>query len=495
MNETLSAMAAVSDGAAPIHHPRLFIGGRWVESRSSDVIEVVSPFTERVIATVVAPDESDANSAVEAARRSFESGEWRNTPVTERIARMRRLADLYEVVVPDIGATLTSEMGASINWTRMVHAGGSVQLIRAVCDDADAFPWEEAKLGGQATIIREAGGVVLAIPPWNVPQSTLLSKLVPALIAGCSVVVKPSPETPLDGLMLAGLLEKLDLPEGIVSILPAGREIGELLVAHPEVDHVAFTGSTAAGRSIAAVCGRDLKRVMLELGGKSAAIVCDDADLDVVAAGLRTATFNISGQGCIAQTRVLAPRSRYGEVVDALAAMVSSLRLGDPFETSTDVGPLVTAIHRERVRSYIAAGQQEGARAVVGGHDAATDIDHGWFVKPTLFADVDNTMRIAKEEIFGPVLAVIPYEDDAQAVELANDSVYGLAGTVWTTDQHRGDTIARQVRTGMIGINGFRPSFNLPFGGVKASGIGREFGREGLEAFIEPKAYYHPTGR
>ncbi|WP_432841699.1 aldehyde dehydrogenase [Dactylosporangium sp. CA-092794] len=491
MGGTISAAGAAT-GAHPVHHDRLYLGGRWVPPASDERIAVVSPSSEEVIATVAAPAAPDADAAVAAARASFESGRWRRTPVPERIAAMRRLADAYEARVPQIGDILTSEMGAVTRWTRMVHAAGSVALIRAVCDDAERYPWEETRLGGAASVIREAGGVVVAIPPWNVPQSTLLSKLIPALLAGCSVVVKPSPETPLDALVLAELIDGLGLPEGVVSILPGGRDIGERLVAHREVDHVAFTGSTAAGRSIAAVCGRDLKRVTLELGGKSAAIVLDDADLDVVAAGLRASAFNISGQACIAQTRVLAPRHRYREVVDALAGMVGGLRVGDPFDPSTDLGPLVSSVHRDRVRSYVRIGVAEGARAVVGGADAPTGTDRGWYLRPTLFADVDNRMRIAQEEIFGPVLCVIPYDDDADAVGKANDSEYGLAGTVWTTDPARADAVAREVRTGMIGVNGFRPHFSMPFGGVKSSGIGREFGREGLDTFVEPKAYYHP---
>jgi betaine-aldehyde dehydrogenase len=488
MSDTITPRRA----AEVVHHDKLYIGGKWVPATSDERIAVVSPSTEELVATVAAPSAADADAAVVAARSAFDVGEWRRTPVAERIAAMRRLADAYETRVPQLGDVLTTEMGAVTRWTHMVHAGGSVMLIRAVCDDAEQYPWEETKLGGTATVLREAGGVVLAIPPWNVPQSTLLSKLVPALIAGCSVVVKPSPETPLDALILAELLESIGLPEGVVSILPAGREIGERLVAHPDVDHVAFTGSTAAGRHIASVCGTQLKRVTLELGGKSAAIVLDDADLATVVGGLKATSFNISGQACIAQTRVLAPRSRYQEIVDGLGDMVTSLKVGDPFDADTDLGPLVTSTHRDRVRSYVEAGVGEGARVVVGGPDAEPGTERGWFMAPTLFADVDNGMRIAREEIFGPVLSVIEYDDEADAIAKANDSDYGLAGTVWTTDQDRADRVAREVRTGMIGVNSFRPSFNLPFGGVKASGIGREFGREGLDTFVEPKAYYHP---
>jgi aldehyde dehydrogenase (NAD+) len=468
----------------------LYIGGRWVRSESTDRIEVVSPTTEDVIGRVPAPTDADADAAVAAARASFDRGDWRRTPMAERIALLEVFADRYERGTAAMARTLTAEMGAVIGWTTAAQAGGSVAIIRSFADEARRYPWEEERLGGTAAVGREPVGVVVAIPPWNVPQSTALSKLVPALLTGCSVVVKPSPETPFDALLLADALDGLGLPEGVVSILPAGREIGERLVANPDVDHVAFTGSTAAGRAIASVCGRDLKRFTLELGGKSAAIVCDDADLDRLTAGLRTASFNVSGQACIAQSRVLAPRRRYDEIVEALTELADGLLVGDPADPSTQIGPLVTRAHRERVRSYVEAGQREGARLVTGGAAAPDGLDRGWFMRPTVFADVGNDMRIAREEIFGPVLVVIPYDDDSDAVAIANDSIYGLAGSVWTTDLGRADRIARQVRTGMIGVNGFRPSFSLPFGGIKASGIGREFGREGIDAYVESKVYY-----
>jgi aldehyde dehydrogenase (NAD+) len=474
------------------HSNQLYIGGRWVTAESAERIQVISPLTEQVIGSVPAPTEREADAAVAAARACFDAGEWRRTPVKDRIEVLLRLADRYQAVVETMGRTLTAEMGAPIRWTTGSQAGGSVAIIRAMASEARRYPWEEERLGGAGTVLREPVGVVVAIPPWNVAQSTTLSKLVPALLAGCSVVVKPSPETPLDALLLARLIDGIGLPEGAVSILTAGREIGERLVANPAVDHVAFTGSTAAGRSIASVCGRDLRRCTLELGGKSAAVVCDDADLDQVIAGLRTASFNVSGQACIAQTRILAPRSRYGEVVDALAGLASGLRLGDPSDPATDLRPLVTQAHLRRVLSYIDLGSREGARLVTGGKRAGS-LPRGWFVEPTIFADVRNEMRIAREEIFGPVLGVIPYDGDEEAIAIANDSDYGLAGSVWSADLARGEAIARQVRTGMIGVNGFRPDFSMPFGGIKASGIGREFGREGLDAYVETKALYRPV--
>ena len=476
------------------HGSRLYIGGRWVAAESAERIEVVSPLTERVIGSVPAPTAGEADAAVAAARASFDAGDWRRTPIKERIDALLRLADRYQAVTELMGQTLTAEMGAPIRWTTGSQAGGSVAIIRSMAEEARRFPWEEERLTGPVTgtVLREPAGVVVAIPPWNVAQTTTLSKLVPALLAGCSVVVKPSPETPLDALLLARLIDGIGLPAGAVSILAGGREIGERLVANPAVDHVGFTGSTAAGRSIAAVCGAALRRCTLELGGKSAALVCDDADLEQVLAGLRTASFNVSGQACIAQTRILAPRGRYREVVDALAGLAAGLRLGDPSDPATDLGPLVTEAHLNRVLSYLDLGSREGARLVTGGGRPSGQRS-GWFVEPTVFADVSNDMRIAREEIFGPVLSVIPYDGDDEAVAIANDSDYGLAGSVWTADLVRGEAIARQVRTGMIGVNGFRPDFSMPFGGVKASGIGREFGPEGLETYTEAKALYRPV--
>lgn len=482
-------MGSTVTSAGGDHSARLYLGGRWVPAESAERIEVISPLTEQVIGSVPAPTEREADAAVAAARASFDAGEWRRTPVKERIDVLLRFGDRYQAVVEQMGRTLTAEMGAPIRWTTGSQAGGSVAIIRAMAGEARRYPWEEDRLGAAGTVLREPTGVVVAIPPWNVAQTTTLSKLVPALLAGCSVVVKPSPETPLDALLLAELIDGTGLPEGVVSILPAGREIGERLVANPDVDHVAFTGSTAAGRSIATVCGRDLRRCTLELGGKSAAVICDDADLEQVVAGLRTASFNVSGQACIAHTRILAPRRRYDEIVAALAALADGLSLGDPSDPATDIGPLVTRTHMERVLSYVGLGVHEGARLVTGGRRAASQ-PAGWFVEPAVFADVDNGMRIAREEIFGPVIGVIPYDTDDDAVAIANDSDFGLAGSVWTADPARGEAIARQVNTGMIGINGFRPDFSMPFGGVKASGIGREFGREGLDAYVEPKALY-----
>jgi aldehyde dehydrogenase (NAD+) len=300
-------------------------------------------------------------------------------------------------------------------------------------------------------------------------------------------VIKPSPETPLDAMLMAELLEEAGIPKGVVSVIPAGREVGEHLVRHRGVDKIAFTGSTAAGRTIASICGEQLKRVSLELGGKSAAIVLDDANLEDTVNGLRMASFMNNGQACVAQTRILASRSNYDNVVGALAEMVKTMQVGDPNDPMTEIGPLVAERQQERVDKYIALGQEEGAKVVVGGNGRPAGLEKGWYVQPTVFADVSNDMRIAQEEIFGPVISVIPFDDVDDAVRIANDSEFGLAGSVWTGDNDLGMDVARRVRTGTYGINQYTMDFVAPFGGFKASGIGREFGKEGLEHYIELK--------
>jgi aldehyde dehydrogenase (NAD+) len=313
------------------------------------------------------------------------------------------------------------------------------------------------------------------------------------MAAGATMVLKPAPETPLDGFALAEVLEQSGLPEGVINIVPAGREVGEHLVRHPDVDKVAFTGSTAAGRKIGAICGEQLKRATLELGGKSAAIICDDADLDAVLPTLMPFALMNNGQACVAQTRILAPRARYDEVKDALAEAVGNFKVGDPLDPTTECGPLVAERQRDRVEGYIEKGKAEGATVVVGGGRPA-GFDTGWYVEPTLFADVDNSMTIAQEEIFGPVLSLIPYDGDDEAVTIANDSDYGLSGSVYTNDIPRGIDIARRVRTGTYAVNNLGMDFGAPFGGFKASGVGRELGPEGLEAYLEDKSILLPGG-
>lgn len=467
----------------------LFIGGRFAASSGDAVIDVVSPHDGSPVGRSPHATPADVDRAVAQARRAFDEGPWPRLTPLERSAALRRLADLYLGRLEEMAQVVTAEMGCPIGFSRMAQAGAAWMLLDASRRLAESYPFEEERSGLMDTrtlVIREPVGVVAAIAPWNVPQITIMSKLAPALLAGCAVIVKPSPETPLDALLLARWLEEAGLPEGVVSVLPAGRETGEHLVRHPGVDKVAFTGSTAAGRRIAGICGERLARVSLELGGKSAAVVLDDADVEATVRGLRFASFMNSGQACAAQTRVLAPRARYDEVVEALAAMAAELRVGDPGCDDTEVGPMVSPRQQERVEGYISLGRSEGARLAIGG--TPPERDDGCYVTPTVFADVDNGMRIAREEIFGPVLVVIGYDDDAEAVRLANDSDYGLAGSVWTGDHERGVSVARRIRTGTIGVNKYAPDFGSPFGGFKASGIGREYGREGLEEFLEVKS-------
>ena len=389
---------------------------------------------------------------------------------------------------------ITTEMGSPMSFSNLAQAPAPWMQIEAFLAIAREFPWEETRAGslGEVIVRHEPVGVVAAIPPWNVPQFTIMSKLIPALLAGCTIVIKPAPETPLDTYLMAELLVEAGVPAGVVNIVAAGREVGEHLVAHPGIDKVAFTGSTAAGRKIGAVCGEQLKRVSLELGGKSAAIVLDDADLAATVEGLKFTALMNSGQACVAQTRILASRANYDNVVEALAAGVGAMQVGDPLDPATEIGPMVAQRQQERVEKYIALGQEEGARVVLGGNGMPDGLSSGWYVRPTIFADVDNGMRIAQEEIFGPVLSVIPFDDVDDAVRIANDSEYGLAGTVWTGDVEAGLDVARQVRAGTYGVNTYTMDFAAPFGGFKNSGIGREFGPEGLAQYTELKSIYKP---
>ena len=375
----------------------------------------------------------------------------------------------------------------------MFHGEYPAMMMDAFSIIAENFAWDSDRTGFAVPSFKvrhEPVGVVAAITPWNVPQSLAIVKLIPALLAGCSVVLKPSPETPLDVYLLCEAISDAGLPPGVVNMVPAGREVGEYLVGHPGVDKVAFTGSTAAGRTIARICGEQLKRCTLELGGKSAAIVLDDADLATTAQALKFASVANSGQICTNQTRILASRANYDNVVEAVVDMMRSMPVGDPSDPSTEIGPMVSHRQQERVEQYIALGQAEGAKTVFGGTGRPAGCDVGWYVRPTVFADADNCMRISREEIFGPVVCVIPFDDVDDAVRIANDTSYGLAGSVWTDDADLGRSIANRLRTGTVGINTFTADFMGPFGGFKESGMGRECGPEGLAAYTELKSVY-----
>ena len=475
-----------------MHQDALFIGGAWRSPSTDERIEVVSPQTESTVARVAAAAPPDVDTAVRAAREAFDDGPWPHLDPAERIAAVRALADAYGDRRTEMAELITSEIGAPISFAQRAQVALPWTMMAAFCDLAETYPWRETRpgrYGSDIRILREPVGVVAAIVPWNMPQFLIVTKLVPALLAGCAVIVKPAPECPLNALLLAELLSDAGLPPGVVSVLPGGGSPGEHLVAHPGVDKVSFTGSTAAGRAVAAACGADLRRVSLELGGKSAAVVLDDADPAAVAAGIRSASLSNSGQICNALTRILVPANRSADVTDALAAEMGGLLVGDPWDEATQVGPLVARRQQERVRGYIDAGVAEGARLIVGGPDMPAGVDRGWYVKPTLFAKADNSMRIAREEIFGPVLTVIEYRDEDDAVAIANDSDYGLAGSVFTDDEHRGIRVAERIRTGTFGVNqGYPMDPFAPFGGVKASGYGRELGREGIDGYVDTKS-------
>ncbi len=471
----------------------LFIGTTWVAPATDATIEVISPHTEEVVARVPEGSIADIDAAVAAARRAFDEGPWPRMSPDERIEVVARLSALYAGRLDEMAEVIATEMGSPISFAKLAQAPAPWMQIEAFLKIAREFPWEESRpgaLGGDVLVRHEPVGVVAAIPPWNVPQFTVLSKLIPALLTGCTIVIKPAPETPLDTYLLADLLVEAGVPEGVVSIVAAGREVGEHLVRHPGIDKVAFTGSTAAGRRIGAICGEQLKRCSLELGGKSAAIVLDDADVIAVVEGLKFVGVMNSGQACVAQTRVLVSRDRHDEVAEAIAAGIGGMKVGDPLDPATEIGPMVARRQQERVSSYIEIGQQEGATLLTGGTGRPEGLDTGWYVRPTVFAGVDNSMRIAQEEIFGPVLSVIAYDSVDDAVRIANDSEYGLAGTVWTADREAGLGVARRVRTGTYGVNTYTMDFAAPFGGFKASGIGREFGPEGLAQYTEPKSVY-----
>ena len=477
-------------------YDRLFIGGEWVEPSSTNVIEVVSPMTEEVVATVPEAMEADVDRAVEAAKRAFDEGPWPRMTAAERGAVLAKVSDAVRNEMGDVAELISGEMGSPVSWATMAQVLAPTMIFDYYAGLGSTFAFDEFKDGllGPVLVTKEPVGVVAAITPWNVPLFLAASKLSPALLSGSTVVFKPSPETPLDANRLAELFADAGLPPGVLSVVPAGREVGEHLVNHPDVNKVSFTGSTAAGKKIGAACGAQLKRFSLELGGKSAAVLLDDVNLDEALPLLMPNAIMNNGEACISQTRILAPRDRYSEVVEALVEQVKLMKVGDALDPETVVGPLVAERQRDRVESYIRIGQEEGAKVAVGGGRPA-GLDKGWYVEPTVFVDVDNSMRIAQEEIFGPVLAVIPYDSDADAVRIANDSSYGLCGSVYTADDDRGLGIARQVRTGTYMVNSGIPiDFSSPFGGYKESGVGREFGVDGLELFLEKKTVNLPAG-
>ncbi|MEU7199319.1 aldehyde dehydrogenase [Streptomyces sp. NPDC045470] len=480
--------------SALVEYEQLYIGGEFTDPAGGGNIEVVSPHTEQVIGRVPHASRTDVDRAVSAARASFGSGVWAGTPLAERIAVVTRIKDAFAVRSEEIARVISAENGTPYTSSVMVQALAAMMAWDAAVTVARDFPFEERRAGvlGPLLVRREPVGVVAAVVPWNVPQFTAAAKLAPALLAGCSVVLKVSPETPLDAYLLADIVSEAGLPPGVLSILPADREVSEYLVGHPDVDKVAFTGSVAAGRRVMEVAARNLTRVTLELGGKSAAVILPDADLDAAVAGIAPFAWLVNGQACIGQTRILAPREHYDEIAERFAAVASALRVGDPLDPATEIGPLVARRQQQRSLDYIALGQREGAKILTGG-GRPEGMETGWYVEPTLFGEVSNSMRIAREEIFGPVICLLPYEDEAEAVRIANDSEYGLSGSVWTADTERGIDVARRVRTGTYSVNTFSIDMLGPFGGYKNSGIGREFGPEGFGEYLEHKMIHLPA--
>lgn len=471
----------------------LGIEADWsLDGDAADTVEVISPHTEQPIARVAAAGPAEVDAAVAAARAAIDHGPWPRLDPAERIAAVRRLAEVYAGRRGEMAQLISAEMGAPITFAQRAQVGLPTMMMSAFSELAEAYPWQETRtgfFGSDIRIQRQSVGVVAAVVPWNMPQFLIVTKLVPALLAGCAVVLKPAPESPLDALLLSDMLKEIGLPEGVVSVVQGDAAVGAHLVGHAGVDKVSFTGSSAAGRAVAAAAAANLTKVSLELGGKSAAIILDDADPATVAAGVRSASLSNSGQICNALTRIVVPASREREFVDALADRMNALVVGDPADPATELGPLVSRRQQQRVRDYIDLGGREGARLVCGGTDLPDGVDTGWYVRPTLFAGADNSMRIAREEIFGPVLTVIAYRDEDEAVAIANDSDYGLAGSVWTADPDRGIGIAERVQTGTFGVNqGYTMDPFAPFGGIKDSGYGRELGREGLDGYLETKS-------
>ncbi len=465
---------------------QFFIEGEWVEPTSAARYNVVTPSTEELLGSAGEATDDEVDAAVRSARRSFDAGPWRHLTVDERAAVIERAAAGLDKRAEELGELVTLEMGAPITASIATakRASGTANFL---ADIARSTPLTDVRNGlVPAVVLRSPIGVVASIAPWNGPVGMAVSKIIPALLAGCSVVFKPAPETPFDIAFLVDALADAGLPQGVLNVVTGSAATGRALVRHPGVDKVSFTGSTAAGREIGGVAGASFTRIQLELGGKSAAIVLEDADPDVVLGGLSMGCFFNSGQVCAALSRVLAPRSRYEEIVSVMDKAAAGWVVGDPFDPATTMGPLVSERQRAQVESYIKLGVEAGARLVRGGGRPA-HLPKGYYIEPTVFADVDNSMRIAREEIFGPVAVVIPYENEDEAIQIANDSEYGLHGAVFTADPQRAISIAGRVHTGTFSINNFVYNNRAPFGGVKNSGIGRDTGKEGYESFFELK--------
>jgi acyl-CoA reductase-like NAD-dependent aldehyde dehydrogenase len=464
---------------------KVFIGGEWVEPHGADPIEVVNPTTEEVLGTIPACSPEDADRAVVAARAAFES--WAQTPREERARYIAGIAEGLNERGDEIAATITQELGMPLKLSRIIQVGLPASQFASMPKLMEEVSWEEEI--GNSRVLREPVGVLGAITPWNYPLNQIAAKVAPALAAGCTVVLKPSEVTPLNAFLLAEVIEAAGLPAGVFNLVTGtGPVVGEAIAAHPGVDMVSFTGSTRAGRRVSELASATVKPVAMELGGKSPNVILDDADLEKAVPDGVAKCFLNSGQTCSALTRMLVPRQRLAEAEELAKAAAETFTPGDPFESSTRLGPLVSDAQRERVRGYIQKGVEEGARLITGGAEPPEGLEHGFFVRPTVFSEVEAEMTIGQEEIFGPVLAIQPYEGEEDAVRIANSTAYGLAGGVWSADEERAIAVARRIRTGQIEINGGAFNPLAPFGGYGQSGHGRENGRYGIEELLQVKS-------
>ena len=473
-----------------------YINGSWASPASDQMCNVINPSDESLIGRVPDATRQDMDAAINAARAAFDDGEWTRSPLSERIEAVNRIGEGIQQRANELIELIVREMGAPIGGTGAAgQVLGAPLLINTFTEAAKNYPWtseQPAPFGDAKTVVaHEPVGVVGAIIPWNGPLMLALTKAVPALLAGCTVVLKPAPETALDSYILAEIIDAAGLPDGVINIVPGDGEVGEHLVSHPEIDKISFTGSTAVGRRIGAICGEQIKRVSLELGGKSAAIMLEDASLEEMTPALVSSGLGNNGQQCFALSRVLVPRSRYAEVSAALTSTFDSLKVGSALDSESNIGPLISEAQRARVESYVETAISEGADLLAGGKRPES-LDKGFYFEPTLLGNVDNGSTIAQEEVFGPVVCLIPYEEESEAIAMANDSIFGLSGAVFTEDPERGMSIARQIRTGTFSINHFSVNIAAPFGGFKCSGIGREWGPEGIAAFTEIKSINLP---
>jgi betaine-aldehyde dehydrogenase len=466
-------------------YDRIYIDGAWIASTGKGRIDVINPSTEDVMASIPEGTPEDVGRAVNAARSAFES--WSMTPVATRVDLLRKLAAGLGNRMKEIGETIASEVGMPIGLATAIQAGLPIANTNNFATLLEGYPFEERV--GSSLVVREPIGVVACITPWNYPLHQIIGKIAPAFAAGCTVVLKPSEVAPVNAFLLTEVIDSIGLPRGVFNLVTGyGPVVGEAMASHPGVDMVSFTGSTRAGKRVSELAAQTVKRVTLELGGKSANVILDDADLEkAVTKGVGECYLN-SGQTCSALTRMLVPRSRQDEAVAIAKRVAESFTVGPASEATSKLGPLVSETQRERVRGFIRKGVSEGAALVTGGAEAPAGLERGYFVRPTVFANVRNDMTIAQEEIFGPVLSILPYDSEEEAVRIANDSVYGLGGAVWSEDPERAKRVARRLRTGQVSINGggFNPL--APFGGYKQSGNGREFGRHGLEEYLEVKS-------